>query len=262
MYQVYSLYKHAYIFQDAPHLENKISHTEAKHLLRHKGLLVRNVYDFDCKEETDFWYVIKDSWSDMAELSTNTRNQIRRGLKDYEIRKFSKEELLPYAFEIYKSAAELYKEKIFLSTEEQLRQRIEQATEDIEFFGAIRKSDLKIVAFSINILQDNTCNYSTIKSLPEDRRHYCMYALFYEMNRYYLTEKKVQYVFDGARSVTNHSNIQPFLIDKFKFRKAYCHLKIYYKWWFKLIVIILYPMRNLIQHTSVRGILEMHGMQN
>ena len=35
------------------------------------------------------------------------------------------------------------------------------------------------------------------------------------MNRYYLEELKLKYVNDGARSITEHSNIQPFLIDTF-----------------------------------------------
>ncbi|MGM9704630.1 MAG: hypothetical protein ACI3YB_01395 [Prevotella sp.] len=50
------------------------------------------------------------------------------------------------------------------------------------------------------------------------------------MNRHYLENRKLKFVSDGARSITNHSNIQPFLIDKFKFRKAYCNIRLTYKW--------------------------------
>ena len=80
------------------------------------------------------------------------------------------------------------------------------------------------------------------------------------MNRYYLEERKVKYVNDGARSITNHSNIQPFLIDKFKFRKAYCHLSIKYKWWLAVAINCLFPFRKLIPLRHVKALLDMEAM--
>ena len=80
------------------------------------------------------------------------------------------------------------------------------------------------------------------------------------MNRYYLDERKVMYVNDGARSITNHSNIQPFLIDKFNFRKAYCHLEIKYKWWLEFAVKCLYPFRKIIPVRQIKAILDMEAM--
>ena len=41
-----------------------------------------------------------------------------------------------------------------------------------------------------------------------------MYGLLLKMNQYYLDEIGVKYVMDGARSITEHSNIQPFLESK------------------------------------------------
>jgi hypothetical protein len=34
------------------------------------GGVLRNVYDWDCGHETSFWYVIKDSFVGMEELSS------------------------------------------------------------------------------------------------------------------------------------------------------------------------------------------------
>lgn len=62
---------------------------------------------------------------------------------------------------------------------------------------------------TLESLHNNTCPY---------------YDLIYEMNRYYVEECKLQSVNDGARSLTEHSNIQLFLESKFWFRKAYCRL--------------------------------------
>lgn len=80
------------------------------------------------------------------------------------------------------------------------------------------------------------------------------------MNRYYLNERGVKYVCDGARSITEHSNIQPFLIDKFHFRKAYCQLEIVYKWYVGIIVVMLYPFRKLIKHPGVTALLNLEAM--
>ena len=86
---------------------------------------------------------------------------------------------------------------------------------------------------------------------------YPYYGLIYEMNRYYLEELKLKYVNDGSRSITEHSNIQQFLIDTFHFRKAYCRLQIVYKWWMRLVVNLLYPFRKIIPFLSVKSVLRM-----
>ena len=81
------------------------------------------------------------------------------------------------------------------------------------------------------------------------------------MNQYYLQEKGFRYVTDGARSITEHSHIQDYLIEKFHFRKAYCHLSVYYQWWLKIVVKLLYPFRKIISLPRIRAILNMEAMQ-
>ena len=53
--------------------------------------------------------------------------------------------------------------------------------------------------------------------------------------------KNFLYVNDGARSISHHTNIQTFLIDKFKFRRAFVKLHIVYRWDIGLAIKILYP---------------------
>ena len=42
--------------------------------------MVRNTYDFDCDKETSFWYVIKDKFGGMEELSSKKCNQVKKSL--------------------------------------------------------------------------------------------------------------------------------------------------------------------------------------
>ena len=53
-----------------------------------------------------------------------------------------------------------------------------------------------------------------------------------------------------ADSLAEHSNIQLFLIEKFKFRKAYCRLDVHYAWWLKLVVKSIYPFRKYIRRAN------------
>ncbi len=70
------------------------------------------------------------------------------------------------------------------------------------------------------------------------------------MNKYYLNEKNFLYVSDGARSLSHQTNIQDFLIRKFRFRKAYCRLHIVYRKDIEFLVNVLYPLKNIIYKSN------------
>ena len=63
------------------------------------------------------------------------------------------------------------------------------------------------------------------------------------MNKYYLEEKKIKYVSNGTRSISHQTNIHDFLIEKFKFRKAFCKIELVYKRKINFLVKFLYPCR-------------------
>lgn len=197
----------------------------------------------------------------MDELSTKTRNQIRRAQNTLNINIIDKNKLLNEGYEVHKAALENYKVKAEIPSRENFINRINNCGNDYQFWGCSDKSTDKLVAFSINHIYDNQCNYETFKALPAYLKgYYPFYGLLFEMNRYYLQELKLKYVCDGARSITNHSNIQPFLEDKFKFRKAYCKLHIEYSWWMKIGILLLYPIRKNIPANKIRLVLKMEAM--
>ena len=131
-----------------------------------------------------------------------------------------------------------------------------------EFFGVFDRNNGACIGFCANHVWEQTVEYGVIGILPEYKRNqtFPYYGLFYSMNQYYLQEKGLCYVTDGTRSVTEHSNIQPFLEEKFHFRKSYCRLEIHYNWWMKLIVKILYPFRKIITIPQVKAVLNMESM--
>lgn len=257
----YRYYKGTWLFLE----ENKetiLSKEESKQLLKKGGLMVRNIYDFDCKEETPFWFVIKDKTEDISELSYSSRRNIRRSLRFYDIRKISLEEFSEIAFPIITSAQKSYKVKCHIINKKEFDEMIKryEIEADKEFWVAERKDNKEIVAISINRIKSDSCEYDDMKCKPEALKDntFPYYGLIYTMNRYYLEEKRKKYVSDGSRSVSGHSNIQEVLMHKFKFRKAYCKLHIFYKWWFFVVIKVLFPFRNIVISSKIKAVLRMH----
>ena len=226
--------------------------------------MVRNTYDFDQKEESDFWYIIKDSFGGMEEHSSNERKKIRRANKSFIYKRIDRQLIVNEGYNIVKSVNDNYvvkDRKINVAIFQELLQLWDE--ENNEFWGAFDIKNEKFVGFAVIKIFDIGCFYDTVTIFPEYKHNatYPYYGFFYKLNEYYLGERKFKYVSDGSRSITEHSNIQPFLEHNFKFRKAYCKLKIRYKWWLGIMVRMLLPFRNIIGNRNVKAILNMHRMQ-
>ena len=181
----------------------------------------------------------------MEELSSKMRNQVKKSLKTYDVCRVSANEMLRVGFPIFQVAVENYKVKATRITMDAFETRIQQSEKagNVDFWCVYTKETHKAVALAINTLHKDCCEYNTMKADP------------------YLQELGFKYVSDGARSITEHSNIQSFLIDKFHFRKAYCQLQIVYQWWMKIAINILFPFRKMISVQSVKAILNMEAMR-
>ena len=252
----YFLYRNAWRFDNAPHKEEELSVDIVSKLLRTKGWLLRNTFDFDQKDESEFWYVIKDSFGGLNELSSSMRVHVRKALKNYEYKVVGEFFLMDNAYHIYEKSMNGYKIKDRSISKNEFY-KIFRA--ECECWGCFSKTDGRLVGFAVNYLWSDCCQYEYTAIIPECKKDntYPYYGLFYSMNQYYLGEKKLKYVCDGSRSITEHSNIQQFLMYNFKFRKAYCKLNVYYKWWFRVVVKLLFPFRNLIPFRNVKAILRM-----
>ena len=260
--QSFYLYRNAWI--SSPHNDKRLTDCQCDELLSKGGWLVRNTYGFDQKEPSDFWYIIKDSFGGMAEHTSNERRKIRKALKSFDYRIVNIQTIAENGLEIIKSALEHYPVKDRTMNKKIFQGLLDSwSVDNHDFWGAFDKANGRLIGFIVVQLYDNACFYDLVMVHPNYKHNatYPYYGFFYSLNEYYLGEKKYRYVTDGSRSITEHSNIQPFLEHVFKFRKAYCKLKIYYKWWFGIVVRILYPFRNVIPNRSVRAVLMMHGMQ-
>jgi hypothetical protein len=257
----FHLYRKAWRFSGAPHEEHKLTQEECEILLKQGGLLVRNTYDFDCQEETKFWFVIKDRFEGFDELSSRVRNKIRHAqnafdyhLVDQSLLKEKGYSIMADTFADYAVTDRSMNPTIFNSY---------LSEHQFDCWGVFDKKSSELIGFSCVRCWTDSCEYdlSGMKSSYKRNGSYPYYGLYHAMNEYYLQEKGFKYVSDGTRSITEHSQIHEFLIQNFNFRKAYCHLVVHYNWWMKIAVKILYPFRGIITIPQVKAILHMESMQ-
>ena len=243
-------YHGALLPQTAPHIEIELSKKEEQELLKlSRAYFLRYISDWDREEQSQFWYVIKDSFGGLEELSSNTRSKVRRGLKHCVIKKVTQEVIADEGYEVYSQAFKNYNTYIEPTDKETFIQDILSSSK-CDFWAVYKKDEVKMIAYSQNYIEENSVNYATIKFHPEYLKLYPSYALFFIMNQYYLNEKNFLYVNDGAKSISHDTNIQTFLIDKFKFRKAYCKLHVIYRWDIGLAVKLSYLFKLFIPRVN------------
>ena len=256
----YRFYKKSWIFLEESK-ETLLSKEESRTLLKKGGYFIRNTYDFDTEKKTSFWFIIKDKLEDISELPFSARRNIRRSQRFYNFKKSDREFVRNNCYNIFLSRQITYRVKNHIVTMEEFELLIDEYEHEnvIDYWVVEDKDTNEIIGFSINRVKSNSCDYDLMCCSPDSMRNrtYPYYGLIYSMNKYYLGEKKLKYVSDGSRTITEHSNIQDFLMHNFKFRKAYCKLKVHYKWWVGVVVKLLFPFRNVIPFRNVKAILKM-----
>lgn len=257
------LYRNAWRYDGPPHEEPKLQENEWKALLRKGGLLVRNTYDFDREAETPFWYVIKDRFEGFDELSPRVRNKVRHALSFFDYQPISFDTLgnvypiLKETFDHYSVHDRNMDTQVFERYLSHCKER------SFDYWGIFEKATGQLVGFCTVNNWKTSCEYglSAIRTLFKSNGYYPYYGMYYVLNQHYLQNLGFKYVSDGTRSITEHSNIHEFLMGNFNFRKAYCRLAVYYPWWMRLSVKMLYPFRDIMPVPQVKAILNMESMK-
>jgi len=222
-------------------------HETAKQLLKTSGqLFIRWESKYDKFDESCWWHVIKDDHLSLDSLSSKMRNQVRRGAKSFVCKPVSRADILSLGYCVYKNSYARYETHENEYTKDKYLEMVSSLHEQTEFWGVFSKSSNKLVAFHENYVEDNACHFISTWFDPLSLKDYSSYVLFYEMTRYYLEDRSFRYVSNGTRNISHDTNIHDFLIYKFNFRKAYSKLNVEYVSWLRILVTLLYPMRQWI----------------
>lgn len=259
----YKLYHGAWVYCGRPDTEQRLTKKQAKALLAKGGLFVRNVYDFDCKEETSFWMIVKDHFDGIPQLKTSIRTTVRKSLKTYDFKRIpSLSEFVELAYPVYREAMLNYKVKAIPDNKKKFTADCASRTNG-EYWVGVEKTTGEPAVIAVNQVCEDMCEEVVLKTRPKFMHNstYPTNGLIFEMYRYYLQERGVKMLCIGARSLTEHSNIQHYVTHKFNYRKAYCRMEIFYQPWLGILVKLLYPFREHISILKVKSLLRMEAMR-
>lgn len=229
-----------------PHIKiNDSIQSIQKYIKSNNAWFARWVSDFDMRKESQFWYIIHDTPMKMNDYSTNTRNQIKKGINNFQINIIDKSVIEREGYDIYANTFQSYNTFLELKSKETF---IRQLEGEWEFWGVYFESNL--IGYSQNKVTNDYCEYSSIKIDLAYKKMYPSYALFFLMNNYYLNEKNLKYVNNGSRSVSHDTEIQSFLVQKFGFRKAYCKMHISYSPFVAVAIKFIYPFRFVVKRLN------------
>ena len=261
-------YNHAIIPTIAPHErvdERPLQNGDLWKAVKENPLLARWTSDFDCQEQTGWWYIIKDKPFDIMETKKNYRRKIRKGMKNFDIRIIDPTQ---YAEELYQVEAETVASypaycRPTLDHDQfvaELKDRRQGVT-----IAAFSKEDNSLAGYCYDIVCDGYIFAALQSAKPsQEKKHLNAALIFGELDYFRKELEKGVYIMAGERTVYHPTNFQDYLEKNFGFRKAYCRLHVQYRQGIKQIVACLYPLRRLIKRLSgiklfglINGVLKM-----
>lgn len=238
-------YNHAMISTAAPHLEANLEPLcDGSIWKNQKGypVLARWTSDFDCKYETSWWYLIKDTPIVLEELAKHSRKDIRNGLKRCDIRIINPLDYLEELYECSHAAFKKYKNATNEASKEDFIKGCEKDLDSVYWAGFDKESNKLIGFFCVKEYPEYIA-IITAKFDPFYLKTRISDALYFTVINYYLVEKKKKYVDSGQRNINHITNTQDYKERTFGYRKAYCKLNIKYRFPTNIIVKILFPFR-------------------
>ena len=204
--------------------------------------------DFDCEEETAWWYVIKDDPIDLETVKSSVRYKINKGLRYADIRRIDHRALGRELYACYCKAQARYRAHDGHVSEEAFLAALQQ--DNAEYYGAFFRENGQLIAYVKNVVRGDCVDMSVIKYDPDYLKYQISAALTYRVIFDYLNGGQCKYVLDGQRAIRHKTNIQDYLEDYFGFRKAYGRLQMVYSPVMKVLVTLLYPFRTLIERLA------------
>ncbi|WP_329903757.1 hypothetical protein [Porphyromonas pogonae] len=264
----YRLYKGCLEFYDDLYL-GKFQDKKSLNLLMKKSgaLFIKQVYDFDCTAETNFWYIIQDKFIEIDKFkSKNVKKQIRKSLSTYRYELVTPKEMHNVGYKIYCEAFLRYGKDKPDMDENMFHEYLDEAiSRGVEYWIGYHVEDNLPAMFEAVLVQKDCVVEEMEKLSVYYTKNNPTYGLNYELTRYYLKERGLKYIIAGSRSLTEHSNVQNFLIDKFEFRRAYCRIQLHYQMKIKIAIFLLKPLKKILKPffpSSISSMLVLDNISN
>jgi hypothetical protein len=235
-----------------------LPHEEASRVLRSLGgKLLRTTTGFQPTRAASEWYaVVCRVFTPIESVSSSkTRGELRRALRNCEVRRISSAELARSGYEVYRRAFERYAGPAAPVSASAFQAHVMAGDgfDDVMHHWAVICEGELAGYGSTYAFGETEVAYSTVKLHPDYLKKYTSYALFHRMNQFYLGERTVGYVNDGFRTIRHQTGLQRFLERNFGFEKAYTDVDTFYRLPYRLLVRATYPLRGLIAKVDDRA---------
>lgn len=245
-------YNHAIIPISAPHEEINTADIYNGNLWRQfpRALLIRWTSEWDCKQETNWWYTICDKPFNIDDLKAKRRYVINKGKKNFYVRVINPSDFGTELYRVYVAAVKSYPPKNqMLSSFEDFNNGLKSryAKQGGCVYAAFQFETNKLCAYAVVVKHDSYFDLDSQKADPDYEKmevNAALIAAILEDNVNALSSGA--YCNDGARSVNHETHFQEYLEKYFGFRKAYCKIHLAYRPSFRLLVFLFYPLRKLL----------------
>ncbi len=220
----------------------------------HKPLLARWTSDWDCKEETDWWYVIKDTPLDIKSLKAKRRYEINKGIKNFETKRINPLDYKNELFRVTVAAYSSWPAKYRPIVEKDSFEKGLEKWQGLDILGGFNRESGMLCSYAVLDDRNSYLEFSMLRSDPLYEGQGINAAMVYGIIQNYANRfGNGFYICDGARSVRHETAFQDYLEKYFEFRKAHCHLHIKYWYPVGLAIKILFPFRKFIKGKSRIG---------
>lgn len=245
-------YNHAMIPTCAPHEEPNLTPIKNGDIWKkttggRKPLLARWTADFDCGEETNWWYTVRFGPFCLEELSRSSRKHIRQALKRCSVERISASQNLEQMYRVYRSAFEKYENADNEVEYKRFCQGcISSEKSGCEYWGGYDRQTGLLIGYMVLRPYVDYVELQTAKFVPQFLNLGISAALYCSVLDFYLNSLGKKYISSGNRSINHKTKTEEYKIRHFGYRRAYCRLHIVYSPWMELVVKMLYPFRKLL----------------
>lgn len=176
-------------------------------------------------------------------MKSKHRYYIKQGIKNFDVRRLNHEEFEEYKCRLLEIINTVRVNDYHLLAVE----KIAEPNENQYYLGAFDKEKGMLDGWALITEHDDYIELTSLKVLPECEKRSINAALVYGLINIYGDKLcKDLYICNGTRTINHPTQFNAYLRRMFEFRKAYCRLRIHYRWFVKLAVILLRPFRKRI----------------
>lgn len=214
------------------------------------------VSEFDCLENTSWWFTIKDSEYNVSFLSAKKRYEITKARKFCRTEKIDTDDYIDEIIECYIESfsgyPELYRPKNFDRCA--LRNQFIRViySTHCRLYGTFFRENNKLIGFNYVEKQGDFVRLISQKTIPSYEKYNSNAALLDCLLEDWNDELRngTIVITNGSRSIKHQTNFNEYLEKYFGFRKAYSKLQIVYRFPLNLLIPCLKPFIKLFEKSN------------